>query len=89
MRVDVFGNEKFRVTFGLKYILRMTKIKHLNNQSLYYRVKEENRRLLQEKAENEQVIKLLETQKEVLAKSVRDTNLYLELLERAPKEIDI
>ena len=52
-------------------------------------MKEENRRLLQEKAENEQVIKLLETQKEVLAKSVRDTNLYLELLERAPKEIDI
>ena len=54
----------------------------------YCRVKEENRRLLQEKAENEQVIKLLETQKEVLAKSVRDTNLYLELFERAHGEIE-
>ena len=55
---------------------------------VHFRVKEENRRLLQEKAENEQVIKLLETQKEVLAKSVRDTNLYLELFERARGGID-
>ena len=55
---------------------------------VHFRVKEENRRLLQEKAENEQVIKLLETQKEVLAKSVRDTNLYLELFERAHGGID-
>ena len=51
-------------------------------------MKEENRRLLQEKAENEQVIKLLETQKEVLTKSVRDTNLYLELFTRAHGEVD-
>ncbi|XP_052796435.1 trichohyalin-like isoform X4 [Mya arenaria] len=33
------------------------------------KLKDENRRMLQEKAENEQVIKLLETQKDVLSKS--------------------
>ncbi|XP_059155413.1 myosin-11-like isoform X2 [Physella acuta] len=36
------------------------------------RIKAENRRLLQEKAENEQMIKLLETQKSVLAKNSED-----------------
>lgn len=45
-----------------------------------FRLKDENRRLLQEKAENEQVIKLLETQKEVLSKSVRDSRAYVDLL---------
>ena len=47
---------------------------------LLFRLKDENRRLLQEKAENEQVIKLLETQKEVLSKSVRDSRAYVDLL---------
>ena len=39
-------------------------------------MKDENRKLLREKAENEQMIKLLETQKEVLTKSVRDPEFH-------------
>lgn len=35
------------------------------------RLRDENRRLLQEKAENEQMLQLLETQRDVLTKSVR------------------
>ena len=39
-------------------------------------MKEENRRLLQEKAENEQMMRLLETQKEVLTKNVSIVHWY-------------
>lgn len=38
--------------------------------SFPFRLKEENRRLLQEKQENEQMIQLLETEKEVLSINV-------------------
>ncbi|XP_029632994.2 sporulation-specific protein 15 [Octopus sinensis] len=40
-----------------------------SQQQLFHRLKEENRRLLKEKVENEQLIKLLETEKEVLTKN--------------------
>ncbi|XP_052283597.1 girdin-like [Dreissena polymorpha] len=51
------------------------------------KLKDENRRLLQEKAENEQVIKLLETQKEVLSKS--DDKRKLEAASSSEKLKDI
>ena len=45
-----------------------------------YRLREESRRLLQERAENQQVIQLLEMQKNILAKTVR-LSLLLNMLD--------
>lgn len=52
------------------------------------RLREEVRRLLQEKAENEQMIRLLETQKSVLTKSSEDNFGRLSELEHLSEQID-
>ena len=81
MKIGIFtGGTSVRSKNIFTAISRYPIRKHEINISLYFRLKEENRRMLQEKAENEQVIKLLETQKEVLSKSVRDSKVYLEVL---------
>ncbi|KAL4227570.1 hypothetical protein ACF0H5_013012 [Mactra antiquata] len=52
------------------------------------KLKDENRRLLQEKAENEQVIKLLETQKDVLSKSADSSLEKLKDIDKLTDKID-
>ncbi|XP_053405161.1 myosin heavy chain, non-muscle-like [Mercenaria mercenaria] len=52
------------------------------------KLKDENRRLLQEKAENEQVIKLLETQKEVLSKSADSSMEKLKDIDKLTDKIE-
>ncbi|XP_035827360.1 myosin-9 [Aplysia californica] len=52
------------------------------------RLREENRRLLQEKAENEQMMKLLETQKHVLTKNSEDSLEKLGELEQLSVKMD-
>ncbi|KAH3836867.1 hypothetical protein DPMN_110243, partial [Dreissena polymorpha] len=52
------------------------------------KLKDENRRLLQEKAENEQVIKLLETQKEVLSKSAASSSEKLKDIGKLTDKIE-
>lgn len=44
------------------------------------RLKEEKRRLLQEKAENEQMLQLLETQRDVLSKNVNRFSVNAHIL---------
>lgn len=44
------------------------------------RLKEEKRRLLQEKAENEQMLQLLETQRDVLSKNVNRCSVNAHIL---------
>ncbi|GAB1603679.1 uncharacterized protein LOC106871706 [Argonauta hians] len=59
-----------------------------SQQQLFHRLKEENRRLLKEKVENEQLIKLLETEKEVLTTT---TNREIKYSQRdlAKMEVDL
>ncbi|WAR00606.1 hypothetical protein MAR_024978 [Mya arenaria] len=52
------------------------------------KLKDENRRMLQEKAENEQVIKLLETQKDVLSKSADSSMEKLKDIDKLTDKID-
>lgn len=52
------------------------------------KLKEENRKMIQEKAENEQMIKLLETQKEVLTKSSESQLAKLHDIEQLTARVD-
>ncbi|KAK3097784.1 hypothetical protein FSP39_013162 [Pinctada imbricata] len=52
------------------------------------KMKEENRKLLREKAENEQMIKLLETQKEVLTKSSENQLAKLHDVEQLTSKVE-